>query len=48
MNNDLKKYDDEMLGKMITEKYGEGWTVDELDDDDPLVIEFADRLARGE
>ena len=39
---------DEELEEAITEKYGDGWNAKTLNDEDPLCLEYLNRLDVGE
>jgi hypothetical protein len=42
-----KTMSDEELEDAITQKFGNNWSFKDLDVSDPLVIEFAHRIAQG-
>lgn len=43
----LDTMSDEMLYKVIEEKYGEDWCSKEIAADDPLIVEFFRRVAQA-
>lgn len=44
---DLENLSEDELYDMITEKYGEGWRLKDVDATDPIVEEFIKRIATG-
>jgi hypothetical protein len=45
---DPKAMSDEELHEEMEKRYGNDFDLRELDADDPLVVEFADRISRGQ
>lgn len=45
---DPRAMSDEELHEEIEKKYGDDFSFKDLDADDPLVIEFTDRISRGQ
>nr|DAK83490.1 MAG TPA: hypothetical protein [Caudoviricetes sp.] len=45
---DPKTMSDEDLHDEMEKRYGNDFDLSELDADDPLVVEFADRISRGQ
>ena len=43
-----KTMSDEELHEEMEKRYGDDFDLKELDADDPLVVEFADRISRGQ
>ena len=44
---DYERMTEEELERLLTEKYGEDWTVNELDPDDALTIAFMQSISTG-
>ena len=45
---DPKAMSDEELQEEMEKRYGNNFDLKELDAEDPLVVEFADRISRGQ
>lgn len=44
---DYKNMTDEELDKYILEHYGDGWKIEDIEEDEALITEFLDRISTG-